>query len=110
VLTKDGIHTLTNVVIANPTQADLFPWSWATQGFTTSDVTQAKERSYRNRHLTDQFLPLAIEVFGYLHKHVNVFLHDYANAIWSLKGTEGLQLFTLVTFLHQKVSITLQKM
>jgi hypothetical protein len=34
-----------------------------------------------------------------------VFLHDCANAIWSLKGLEGLHLFTLVTFL-----ITLQKM
>ncbi len=34
-----------------------------------------------------------------------MFLHDCANAIWSLKGLEGLHLFTLVTFL-----ITLQKM
>jgi hypothetical protein len=24
----------------------------------------------------DQFLPLAIEVFGCLHKHAHVFLHD----------------------------------
>jgi hypothetical protein len=39
-----------------------------------------------------------------------VFLHDYANAIWSLKGIEGLHLYTLVTFLLQKVLITLQKM
>jgi len=59
---------------------------------------------------TNQFLPLAIEVFGCLHKHVNVFLHNCANAIWSLKGTKGLHLFTLVTFFHQKISITLQRM
>jgi hypothetical protein len=26
VLTKDDIHTLANVVIVNPTQANLFPW------------------------------------------------------------------------------------
>jgi hypothetical protein len=26
VFTKDGIHTLANVVIVNPTQANLFPW------------------------------------------------------------------------------------
>jgi hypothetical protein len=39
-----------------------------------------------------------------------MFLHDCANAIWSLKGLEGLHLLTLVTFLCQKVSITLQKM
>jgi hypothetical protein len=30
---------------------------------------------------TDQFLPLTIEVFSCLHKHGNVFLYDYANAI-----------------------------
>jgi hypothetical protein len=39
-----------------------------------------------------------------------VFLHNYANAIWNLKGIEGPHLSTLVTFLHQKVLITLQKM
>jgi hypothetical protein len=64
------------------------------------DVAQAKERSYHNRHPTDQFLSLAIEVFGCLHKHADVFLHDYANVIWSLKGTKGPHLSTLVTFLR----------
>ncbi len=80
-LTKNGIHILTNVVIANPTQAYLLSQSCATQRFTTSDVVQAKERSYWNQHPTYQFLPLAIKVFCCLHKHVNVFLHDCANAI-----------------------------
>jgi hypothetical protein len=42
--------------------------------------------------------------------HVDVFLHDCANAIWSLKGLKDLHIFTLITFLHQKVSITLQRM
>jgi hypothetical protein len=36
--------------------------------------------SYYNRHLIDQFFPLAIEIFGSLHKHADVFLHDCANA------------------------------
>jgi len=66
--------------------------------------------SYRNQHPINQFLPLAIEVFGCLHKHVNVFLHDCVNANWSLKGPKGFHLSTLVTFLRQKVLITLQKM
>jgi hypothetical protein len=65
---------------------NLLPRSCASQGFATLDVAQAKERSYHNRHPTDQILPLAIEIFGCLHKHVDVFLHDCANAIWSLKG------------------------
>jgi len=45
VLTKDGIRTLTNVVIVDPMQADLFPQSCVIQGFVSSDTTQAKERS-----------------------------------------------------------------
>jgi hypothetical protein len=47
---------------------------------------QAKEMSYRNQHPTNQFLPLAIEIFGCLHKHADVFLPNCTNAIWSLKG------------------------
>jgi hypothetical protein len=110
VLTKNGIRTLTNIVIANSTRTDLLPWSCATQGFVVSNAIQAEERSYHNWHPTYQFLPLTIEVFGYLHKHANVFLHDCANAIWSLKGPKGPYHSTLVTFLHQKISITLQRM
>jgi hypothetical protein len=82
----------------------------ASQGFVPSNATQAKEKSYHNRHPTNQFFPLTIETFGCLQKHANVFLHDYANAIWSLKGTKGLHLSTLVTFLRQKFLITLQRM
>ncbi len=78
--------------------------------FIAFDVTQAKEKNYRNRHPTNQILHLAIEVFGCLHKHAYVFLHDYANTIWSLKGPEGLHLFVLIIFFRQKISITLQRM
>jgi hypothetical protein len=64
------------------------------------DVVQDKERSYGNQHPTNQFLYLTIEIFGCLHKHADMFLHDCANAIWSLKKLEGLCLSTLVTFLR----------
>jgi len=102
--------TLTNVVITDPTWIDLLPQSCATRGFVASDAIQANERSYYNWHPTNQFLPLALEICGCLHKHVDVFLHDYANAIWSLKGIECFHLSTLVTFLCQKNLITLQRM
>jgi hypothetical protein len=46
-----------NVVIADPTRVDLLPRSNTIQGFVTFDATQVKEKSYRNRHLTNQFLP-----------------------------------------------------
>jgi hypothetical protein len=45
------------------------------------DAAQAKEMSYRNQHSINQFLSLAIEVFGCLHKYADVFLHDCVDAI-----------------------------
>jgi hypothetical protein len=64
VLTKNGIRTLVDVVITNLTRADLLPRSCTTQRFVTSNVAQAKKRSYCDRHLADQFLPLTVELFG----------------------------------------------
>jgi hypothetical protein len=43
VLTKDGICTLVDVIIDNPTWVDLLPWSCATQRFVASIVTQTKK-------------------------------------------------------------------
>ncbi len=108
--TKDGIHTLVKIVIADPTQMDLLPRSCATQGFVASDVAQVKEWSYHDQHLVDQFLPFAMEVFGCLHKQTDVFLHNCAHAIWSLKGPKGPPFFVLVIFLWRKNSITLQRL
>jgi hypothetical protein len=56
-LTKDGICTLTNVIITNSTRANLLPQYYTTQGFLAFDATQAKERSYHDQHHIDQFLP-----------------------------------------------------
>jgi hypothetical protein len=39
-----------------------------------------------------------------------MFLHNYANAIWSLKEPKCLPFFVLVTFLWQKISITLLRL
>ncbi len=86
-LTKNDIHTLVDVVILNPTKANLLPRSCTIQGFIVSSAIQVKERNYHNQHPTNQFLPLSNKVFGYLHKHANMFLHNYANAIWNLKGS-----------------------
>lgn len=53
---------------------------------------------------------MVIEIFDYLHKQVNVFLHDCANVVWNLKVPKGLPLSILVTYFFQRVSITLQNM
>jgi len=67
--TKDGICTLVDVVIVNLVQVNLLPQSCATQGFVAFDVVQSKEKSHRDRHPTDQFLPLTVQVFDvYINK------------------------------------------
>jgi hypothetical protein len=83
---------------------------FTTQRFVTFDAIQGKEKSYRDQHPTDQFIPLVVEVFGCLHKQAYVFLHDHANAIWSLKRLKGPPIFVLVSFFGQIFFITLQIM
>jgi hypothetical protein len=41
VFTKDGIRTLTDIVIADPMQVNLFSPSCTTQGFATTNIAQA---------------------------------------------------------------------
>jgi len=48
VFTKDGFHTLIDIVIGDPMNSNLFFWSCIIQGFPTSNVAQAKERSYHD--------------------------------------------------------------
>jgi hypothetical protein len=62
---------------------DLVPQSCTTQGFVAFDVFQGKEMTYHNWHPINQFLPLAVELFGCLHKQANLFWHNCVNAIWS---------------------------
>jgi hypothetical protein len=110
VFTKYGIRTLTNIIIANPIWANLFLQSCATWKFVVFETTQAKEKSYYDQHPTYQFLPLTIEVFRCLNKHVDIYLRNCANAMWNFKRPEGFPHYVLVTFSSQKNSITLQRM
>jgi hypothetical protein len=43
VFTKDGICTLVDVVIVNPTRTNLLPQSCAIQGFIAFNVAQVKK-------------------------------------------------------------------
>jgi hypothetical protein len=73
VLTKDGICILIDIVISDPMHVDLLLQSCTTQGFADSNATQTKKNSYCDQHLTNQFFPLASEVFRCLHKQTNMF-------------------------------------
>jgi hypothetical protein len=48
VFTKDGIRTLTNVVIVHPMRTNLLLQFCVIQGFIASNAIQAKKRSYCN--------------------------------------------------------------
>jgi hypothetical protein len=90
-------------------RVDLLLRFYATQRFVASDVMQVKERSYCNRRRINQFLPLAIEIFGYLHKHVDVFT-QLCQCHLELERPKGFHISILVIFFCQNVLITLQKM
>jgi hypothetical protein len=63
VLTRYEICTLINIVIANPTNVNLFPWSCTTQRFVVFDAVLAIERNYCDWDSTNQFFFLAIQIF-----------------------------------------------
>jgi hypothetical protein len=64
----DGICTLANVVIINPTQVDLVSQTTSFHRVVTKMVTQAKEGFYHNQNPINTFFPLAIKVFGCIHQ------------------------------------------
>jgi hypothetical protein len=101
VFTKDGIHILVNIVIVDLMQMDLLLWCCVTQGFVAFDIVWTKEKDYCDGHPTNQFLLFTIEIFRCLHKQVDIFLYNYANAIWSFKRLKSHSLFVLITFFDE---------
>jgi hypothetical protein len=67
---------------------DVLLQSWSIQGFEHQKRFKQK-KSYFDWHPASQFLPLMIEIFSYLHKEANDFLHDCANVVWGLKRPKG---------------------
>jgi hypothetical protein len=66
------------------------------------DSSQIKRIIATNIPLINSSLYQLIEIFGCLHKQANVFLHNFANVIWNLKGLEGPHLFCLGYFSSSK--------
>jgi len=89
VVTWDGVCTLVDVFIINPTLVDLVLQVVFYQGTIVTITLQATIKLCCNWHLGDVFLSLIIEVFGCLHEHVKNFSHQCANMAWSIKGFEG---------------------
>jgi hypothetical protein len=66
-LSIDGVYTLVDVVIINPTRIDLVLRVVFFHGVVAIVAALAKDDLYCNRFLVDMFFPLAIKVFECLH-------------------------------------------
>jgi hypothetical protein len=75
VLSIDGVHTLVDVVIINPTRVDLVLQAAFSRGVVMKIIAQVKDGLYCNRFLTYMFFPLVIKVFRCLHQQLDEFLH-----------------------------------
>jgi hypothetical protein len=108
VLSIDGVHTLANIIIINPTWVDLVLQTTLSCKVTTIVATQVKNALCHDWFLTDMFLPPIVEDFGCLHQEADRFLHRYANIAWAMKSTKGPLLSVLRAFYRQKVFVVLQ--
>ncbi len=107
-LIANGICTLANIVIVDPTHVNLISqvaYSW---GMVITIVIQAEFVSYCDRHPEDDFIPIAIEIFICLYQQVDDFLHQCANMTWSAKGFGG-PLSIICSFYRQRVLVVLQR-
>ncbi len=76
-----GIRTLVNVIIIDHARTYLVLCVASFCEVVIMVAIQAKERFYHNWHLTNAFLPLAIEVFDCLHQQVYNFFHRCVNMV-----------------------------
>jgi hypothetical protein len=70
-----GICTLVNVLIANSTSVDLVFQIASSCEVAANMIAYTQQGLYHDRHPINEFLPLAIKVFGCLHQQAYDFLH-----------------------------------
>jgi hypothetical protein len=109
VLTANGICTLANIIIVDPTHVNLISQVAYSLGMFTTIATQAKIVSHYDQHLEDDFIPIAIEIFICLYQQADNFLHRCANMTWLAKGFEGPPLSIIRSFYRYKVLVVLQR-
>jgi hypothetical protein len=72
-------------------------------------ATQAKEMNYCNWHFVNQFLLLAVDIFGCFLNMSMCFYMTVPMPFGTWRG-QKVFIFTLVTFFRKKTSMTLQRM
>jgi hypothetical protein len=105
----DGIHTLVDVIIVDPTWANLVSWVAFSRGVVVIVAVHVKEGLYYNSYPMDMFFFLAIEIFGCFQQWSDNFLRWCANMVWIGKGTESFLLSVLRSFYRQRMSMALSR-
>jgi hypothetical protein len=77
VISMDGVRMLINVIIANLIQVDLVLCVVLFCKVGATIAAQAKHDLYYDRYSTNMFLFLLIEVFKFLHQHMDNFFHQF---------------------------------
>jgi hypothetical protein len=72
-ITKNGFQTLMDVIITNPIYIDMVQQTLTTTIHVVMMVAQENTRSYVERALGNDFIPLSIETYGCLHSHHDSF-------------------------------------
>jgi len=104
----NGVYTLLDVVIVNPTQVDLMSWVAFSCGVATTIAIEAKNGFYYDRFLSNMFLPSIIKILRCLHQQTNKYFHQCTNMVWGAKGIGRPLLLVLHAFYKQKMSMTLE--
>jgi hypothetical protein len=94
VFTIYGIRIFANIIIS----VCFVSWATSFWGVAMTIATWAKVVSYHDRYLEDDFILLAIKIFGCLHQQVNDFFHQCVNIAWLEKGFGGPSLLILNSF------------
>ena len=65
-------------MVANPLRMDLVTIAASEAGHGAARAAASKESHYVDRHPSDGFIPLALEIFGRLHHHFDGLLRQAA--------------------------------
>jgi len=90
ILSIDGICTLADVIIVDPSQAYLVSWLVISCGVAVIVTVQVKEGFYCDHYPTNMFLPLAIKVLGVFTSSWTTFFNDVLTWHGQQKVTKAL--------------------
>lgn len=99
---------LTDVVIANPIKQDPVAITAVDVGIAASGAPKAREDHYASCSPSDNFIQLAIEVFGCMHHDFDGLLQHTVRAIHSRDSSMSVLISIFTVHFCQQILVTLQ--